>query len=52
MVQLILNGMAVKLGVHIIAVDRGLQTVLLRLCAVSCVFEIVWKAKICDQNVN
>ena len=52
LVQLILNRITVKLGVRIMADNRGSQNVLLRSCAITCVFEIVWKAKICDRNAN
>ena len=54
MVQLILNRITVKLGFRIMADNRGSQNVMfnLRSSAINCVFEIVWKAKICNRNVN
>ena len=51
-VIIILNRITVKLGFRKMADNRVSQNVLLRSSAINCVFEIVWKAKICNRNVN
>ena len=52
MVKWILNRITLKLGFCVMADNRRLQNVLLRSSAINSVFEMVWKAKICDRNVN